>query len=78
MGMMVEYTHTLTRTLIQPVVLAQIIFGQLMLAVPMIVVWDEALLKTQTASWHTLTNYSAYRMRRQRLPISSEIAPLAE
>ena len=43
-----------------------------------IVVWDEALLKTQSASWHTLTNYSAYRMRRQRLPISSEIAPLAE
>ena len=76
--MMVEYTHTLTRTLIQPVVLAQIIFGQLMLAVPMIVVWDEAPLKTQSASWHTLANYSAYRLRRQRLPISSEIAPLAE
>ena len=48
------------------------------LAVPMIVVWDEALLKTQSASWHTLANYSAYRLRRQRLPISSEIAPLAE
>ena len=50
MGMMVEYTHTLTRTLIQPVVLAQIIFGQLMLAVPMIVVWDEALLKNHSAT----------------------------
>ena len=69
-----EATYTLNR--IGPVYSPDLLWC--FLAVPMIVVWDEALLKTQSASWHTLANYSAYRLRRQRLPISSEIAPLAE
>ena len=34
--------------------------------------------KDPSASWHTLTNYSAYRMRRQRLPVLQKVAPLAE